>query len=97
MAGSIEGGCSAARSRLGGSLIRLHRSLSAAGDTHDRADDTFDRFRRRWWKGRRRIADRLRAIDAQLQDLNATPSESGPRLTVVSVAADGGETSARAG
>lgn len=96
MDGSTEGGCSAARSRLGGSLIRLHRSLNAARHAQDGADDTFEVFRRRWWKGRRRIADRLRMIDAQLQDLNAVQPVAGPRLAVVGAAADGDETSSRA-
>ncbi|MEX0702880.1 MAG: hypothetical protein WD069_12360 [Planctomycetales bacterium] len=86
------GGCSpAARSRLGDSLIRLHRSLDAVRREEDRADDLFETFRRRWWKGRRRISSRLQMIEAQLDRLNAAGPSAMPRLSLIGLAADGDE------
>lgn len=85
MAEPSVGGCSAARSRLGDSLVRLHRSLQAARCAHDRADDLFETFRRRWWKARRRLASRLEMIDSQLERLSP-PRSSGPRLSLIAAA-----------
>ena len=83
------------KSRLGRSLVRLHRNLEHNRDEEARVDSLFSSWQQKWSNRRDQIARRLALIETQLDQL-AEETEQPPRLAVVGVPVDAEQISSMA-
>jgi len=79
-------------SRLGQSLLRLHRTLEQSRTEQENVESLMKSWQARWSTRRDEIARRLELIESQLQQMGRSAPPA-PRLSVVGAPADGGEKS----
>jgi uncharacterized membrane protein YgaE (UPF0421/DUF939 family) len=70
------------KSRLGESLLRLHRNLDQTRTTEQDAEDQFHQWQERWSDRKEQISRRLELIDRQLENL-VQMHQRRPQLSVV--------------
>jgi len=77
------------KSRLGRSLVHLHRNLEHNRNEEARVESLFVSWQKKWSNRRDQIASRLKMIETQLEQLaEQTEPEQPPRLAVVGVPLD---------
>jgi hypothetical protein len=76
------------RSPLTSALLRLEGVIRRSREAELRNDDLYRSWQERWDSHRNRLAERLRAIDARLNALDAWPAPV-PQLGLYGVPADG--------
>ena len=74
----------ASRSRLGATLLRLHRNLEGSRQREQVAFDLFEAWQARWADHRELIARRLDCLDRELADLSSSDIPS-PHLSLVAM------------
>ena len=77
----------AVKSRLGDSLVRLHRELERTRQEECRCDNSFREWQAQWSKRRDLLSRRLQLIDDQLCKVADGESET-PRFSLVGIPAD---------
>jgi septation ring formation regulator EzrA len=78
------------KSRIGKSLLKLHRSLERNRRQDEQVETLFEGWQRKWTDHRSRITQRLELIETQLDEL-ADGASSEPKLAVVGALADASE------
>jgi septation ring formation regulator EzrA len=76
------------KSRIGRSLLKLHRSLERNRRRDEHVETLFEGWQKKWVDHRSRISQRLELIETQLDEL-ADPIPAEPRLALVGVLAEG--------
>ncbi len=79
------------KSRLGRSLLRLHRSLEENREQQDRVDSVFTLWQSKWTSHREQITRRLALIEAQLAKMGTPAEQQPPQLAIIGVPTDGDE------
>ena len=79
----------AVRSRLGDSLIRLHKNIEQTRQREDQLEEMFENWQLRWSRRRDQIMGRLEMIESHLQEINKPNQEqSAPHLSIVGSTVD---------
>lgn len=81
------------KSRLGESLLRLHRNLDQSRTTEQTAENQFHQWQERWSDRKEQISRRLEVIDRQLENL-VKLHQHRPQLSVVTAPAHDDEPAA---
>jgi hypothetical protein len=72
------------RSKLGATLLRLHRNLEGSRQREQAALDLFETWQSRWSDHREVIAERLECLDQELAQL-VSPQITSPHLSLMAM------------